>query len=362
MNREPTTPPEPLGEPASPTRNKWLWTLLFLLIAGVSIWAVTSQMKDFSPREFWSYITAANPLWLIAAVLSMFCFILFEGLALRVLIRSFSYPCTVKSSFAYSAGDIYFSAITPSATGGQPASAYFMIKDGIPGAFTAVILLINLVMYTLSILTIGIVCFLLFPGVLADFNLFSKILILVGIVAQIGLTLLFCILLKKGSIIERVGRWCINLLSRLKLLRNRDRAIAKLEKTVEEYCNAATMLRGHRNALIKAYFCNLIQRASQIAVTVFVFFATGGAPAHAFDIFAIQSCTVIGSNFVPIPGAMGISDYLMLDGYIETLGELGAVNLELLSRSLSFYCCILICGIATVVKLQLLKKKKRRLS
>ncbi len=362
MNREPTTPPEQSAEPTAPTRNKWLWTILFVLIAAVSIWAVTSQMKDFSPGEFWHYITTANPLWLLAALLGMLGFILFEGLALRALIRSFSHRCTVKSSFAYSAGDIYFSAITPSATGGQPASAYFMIKDGIPGALTAVILLINLVMYTLALFTIGVISILLFPSLLSDFTPLSQLLIGFGVAAQVVLTLFFCLLLKKGSIIERVGRWGINLLSKLKLVRNRDKAIAKLEKTVEEYCQASSMLRGHRKALIAAYFYNLFQRASQIAVTMFVFLATGGAPTHAFNIFAIQSYTVIGSNFVPIPGAMGVSDYLMLDGYIEQLGEAGAVNLELLSRSLSFYSCILICGIATVVKFQMLKKKQRRLS
>ena len=51
----------------------------------------------------------------------------------------------------YSAADIYFSAITPSATGGQPASALLMVGDGIPTAVTTVVLLLNLAMYNLSI-------------------------------------------------------------------------------------------------------------------------------------------------------------------------------------------------------------------
>ena len=66
--------------------------------------------------------------------------------------RALGYRRSVGQGVLYSAADIYFSAITPSATGGQPASAVLMMRSGIPAAPTAVALLINLVLYTLSIL------------------------------------------------------------------------------------------------------------------------------------------------------------------------------------------------------------------
>ena len=53
---------------------------------------------------------------------------LFEGEALREIVFHMGYPTKHKDAFVYSAADIYFSAITPSASGGQPASAFFMIK------------------------------------------------------------------------------------------------------------------------------------------------------------------------------------------------------------------------------------------
>ena len=70
----------------------------------------------------------------------------------------------------YGGADVYFSAITPSASGGQPASAYFMIRDGIPGYAATVALLINLVMYTLSLLTIGLLCMILKYPLLKNFS------------------------------------------------------------------------------------------------------------------------------------------------------------------------------------------------
>ena len=70
---------------------------------------------------------------ILLASVSMLGFIYFEGEALRVLVRHMGYPAKRSHGFVYSAADVYFSAITPSASGGQPASAYFMLKDGIAG-------------------------------------------------------------------------------------------------------------------------------------------------------------------------------------------------------------------------------------
>ena len=68
------------------------------------------------------------------------------------LSKAFGYKRKFRKALVYSTSDIYFSAITPSATGGQPASAYFMMNDKIPGAVTTIVLLVNLTLYTTSII------------------------------------------------------------------------------------------------------------------------------------------------------------------------------------------------------------------
>ena len=125
-------------------RRKALWAVLFVFIAAGSIWAVFSASKGLSPQEFLQFLKNASPVYLGFSLLSMFGFIFFEGLAVRSLIKAFGYPCSVRESMVYGASDIYFSSITPSATGGQPACAYFMIRNGIPVTMSTVILLMNL--------------------------------------------------------------------------------------------------------------------------------------------------------------------------------------------------------------------------
>lgn len=329
-------------------KKKIFWAVFSVLIAGLSIWAVTSQSKEFSGKNFLAFVKQASPGWFLAAVVCMFGFIFFEGAALLCIVKAFGYPRKGGEGFVYSAADIYFSAITPSATGGQPASAYFMMKDGIPGAVVTVALLVNLVMYTAAILCVGLLCLIFRPVVFLHFNLLSRLLIGIGYVVLLGLGLFFLLLLRRASLLYAICDWCIRLLHKLHLVRHPGRKQEKLKKLVDDFKQCTQMIEGQKGMLVKTFIYNFFQRASQIAVTVMAFLATGGEPQKALDIWITQSFVAIGSNCVPIPGAMGVADYLLLDGFSELMTEAYATNLELLSRSISFYSCIVISGVAVV--------------
>ena len=331
-------------------RSKFVWTVIFFAVAALSVYAVTEQSKSFSLASFVDFIENASLPWLLAALASMLGFIVFEALAILCICNAFGYKIGFGKYFCYSASDIYFSAITPSASGGQPACAYFMINDGIPGTVVTAALITNLAMYALSIIIIGAVSFIICPSSVTHFGTVPQILIYVGIAIQIGLIIFFVMLLKKPAVPKAICAWFIRMLSKIKLLRDPEKALGKLDALTEEYADYSARMVGKKAMIVKVLFFNLLQRASQIAVTMFTFLATGGDPSLASEIFSIQSCVVLGTNCIPVPGAMGVTDYFMLDAFGSIMSEQGAVDLELLSRSLSFYVCVLICGLAVLIK------------
>ena len=339
-------------ENVSKNKKKALWTFVFIAIAALTVWAITAQNKDFSFAEFVKFLSGAKPHWIVAAVLGMLGFIVFEGLALLCICKAFGYKRSVRQGYIYSAGDIYFSAITPSASGGQPASALFMVKDGIPGSFVTVALLINLVMYTFAILAPAAICFIVQPLVFLEFALVSKILIIAGIVTLSLLATVFILLLKKHTLLHGVCDKFLLLLAKLKLVRKLEKKRKKLSDWIESYRECAAAIGGKTAMLVKAYIFNLLQRTSLVMVTVFSFLAGGGAISDAPSVFVRQIMVVLGSNCVPIPGAMGVADYLMLDAFSQIMEDPTAVvNLELLSRTISFYFCVLICGVSLIVRI-----------
>ena len=189
--------------------------------------------------------------------------------------------------FLYAAADVYFSAITPSATGGQPASLYFMKKDGLPFYLSSAALVLNLAMYNAAIVLIGIVCMVLCPGLFLQFNLPCKVLILIGYVALTGLMAGFLLLLRKGDWIKAIGGALILLFHKLHLLRKPDRLIQRLDRLVKNYGECAALFLGDKALLRNAFFYNLAQRACQIAVSSCIFVCIGGNPAGNKGLYPI---------------------------------------------------------------------------
>ena len=88
-----------------------------------------------------------------------------------------------------------------------------------------------------------------------------------------------------------------------------------MEAALKDYANCVELIFHKKRVLWKAFLLNLLQRMSQIMVTLFTFFAIHGDLSKIWELFATQIYVVLGSNCVPIPGAIGVADYLMLSGY-----------------------------------------------
>ena len=296
-------------------KNKALWTCIAIALAALTIWAVFSMSGNMSPAQLIEQLKNARPGWLVLAVFSMLGIIFFEGEAILAIIGPVGYPRSHWRGFIYGSADIYFSAITPSATGGQPASAFFMIQDGVPGAIVTASLILNLVMYTLVILSIGLVCLIARPSFFLRFQLISQILIVFGSFCLAGLSALFFLLLFKQRVLFGVSRRFLRYLHRKNWLKHPEKPLKKLDKAQIEYADCVSIMKGKPWMMVKAFILNLLQRLSQFSVIICMYMATGGSLKMLPDLFATQCYIILGSNCIPVPGGMGVADFLMLDGY-----------------------------------------------
>ena len=331
-------------------KKQLIWSVVFIVIAVLSAWAVTSQSRGFSLETFKEFLHGASLPWLGAAVLSMLLYIYAEGAALNCICASFACGRRRRDGFVYASADIYFSAITPSATGGQPASAYFMILDGIPAATATVTLLVNLCMYTLSIVFIGAFCFIVRPGVYAAFSLVPRLLILLGCAVQLGMVATLCLMLRHDRWVEKMANGIITLLAGMHILRHPDDRRKRMKAHIQRYKADSALVFGRWGMLGKALLLNILQRAAFISVAMLTYRAMGGHGAGMLDIWAVQGFSILGYNTIPIPGAIGVADYMILDGFRQLMDDATAVNLELISRWLSFYSSIIICGITVLFR------------
>ena len=84
-------------------KRKWLWAILTLMIAVLTIWTVFSLCETLSPKGVVMALGMTSPTGLALTLLCMCGFIVFEGLALLCILRHLGYPHGFLQGMLYSA-------------------------------------------------------------------------------------------------------------------------------------------------------------------------------------------------------------------------------------------------------------------
>lgn len=337
-----------------------IWACISLLLAIFTINTVLKQSRTVSMQDLADALSYSKKRYLIPAVISAALYVWFEGLAIRSILKGAGHKCRYRDGLIFSTSDIFFSAITPSATGGQPVSAFFMYRSGISAGVVSAVLVLNIMMYTLSAIILGIFSICVRPDVFWGFGTLSKVLIIAGLAVLIILSLMFLSMLKKGNVVFSMLSRLILFLNRKGLIRKPEPKLARIERISGDYEKCSALIGGNGSIMLYTLLLNLLQRVAQIIVPMLIYLSLGGDRRNSFVIFAKQCLITIGCNFVPIPGAMGISDYLMIDGFTELMGWETAFSTEMISRGITFYICVAVCGLITLIGYLAGRKKNDR--
>ena len=137
---------------------KQLANILFVILLFIlMIVIVSNSTKELNIEDLKEFLKSSDKKYLIIAFGFSILYILFEAISLFVILRKLGYKVKARNAIAYSTSDVYYSAITPSASGGQPASAFYMIRDGVDAGTASFSLVFNLIGYTSAIIIMGLV-------------------------------------------------------------------------------------------------------------------------------------------------------------------------------------------------------------
>lgn len=337
--------------------RKHLFNILFVLVLlGLTVFILIKSNKELSWADVRAFFSNCNPAYIVLAVCGMLVFLLAEAWSLKNIAKKFGYKTKFVSAFAYSSADAYYSALTPSATGGQPASAYYMVKDGIDAGSTTFILVFNLLGYTAAIFVLGVAAFVisLFTSTggwaFLDFSVLSKVFIIVGVVMQVFLIWLFVACLKHPGAVLKTGGALISLLAKLKFSKKPEILREKLSAMVEKYRYCGAQIKKHRNLFLQTLLFNVLQRGAQVAITAFVFKAAK-PQTDMLHVFALQCFVLLGYNSMPLPGGSGVFELLYLNVFstVAFFDKPFLVVAVMVTRVISYYGCLIFSGIFTLV-------------
>ncbi|MFR5072538.1 MAG: lysylphosphatidylglycerol synthase transmembrane domain-containing protein [Bianqueaceae bacterium] len=137
-------------------KKMWVSTLfLVALMAGTFFFL----LRDISWSMLMDTLRKVNPIFIPLGFALMVCFVACEAINIRMILRQVGMRVPFFRCLRYSFVGFYFSSITPSASGGQPAQAYYMNKEGIPVSLSSLTLLVIVAIYQLVMMIYALVCF-----------------------------------------------------------------------------------------------------------------------------------------------------------------------------------------------------------
>ncbi len=303
------------------------------------------EFSDLGQLNWW---------WLLPALACLVLSVSFEAVNLNILCRKVGYKRSIAQSMTFASSDIYFSAITPSATGGQPAAAYYMTKSGVPLSLATAVLMLNVTIYTVGLLVIGAVALILKPQTFLDFDVFQKICVIIGIVFHAILIVACLVCMFSRRVVYFFGDVFYGILAKLRLVKNKEEKIVAFRASVAGYRAAFGIVKEHPWLLPMLLFNGIMQRVILAPITYFVLLAMqplfGGASIpNMMEVIIMQLYCTVGASAMPLPGGMGIAETLF-NSMFSTICD--ADNLRvlamLLSRTFSSYLAIITCGAVTI--------------
>lgn len=288
----------------------------FLILIVITILVLYLSLKN-DYIEIINTIKNMNLLLFLLAIIVFILYIFIKSIIMKVVVNNFKNDYTIKKSFRMGLETNFFHAITPFATGGQPYEIYRLNKDGISVINAANVSIQNFIIYQTALVLLGIFAvtynyiFKLYP----DITLLKNLVLIGFIINFLVIVVLFSITyFKKGN--KVVINFIINILSKLKIIKNKEEKINQFEKYLSDFNDGAKILLKNKKKFIMLILLQLLSLSLLYLVPYFIVKGVG-LNISIINVIVTSAYVMLIGAFVPIPGGTGGLEY----GFISFYGN-----------------------------------------
>ncbi|HPE15859.1 MAG TPA: lysylphosphatidylglycerol synthase transmembrane domain-containing protein [Oscillospiraceae bacterium] len=327
-------------------KTQLLNALFLALVFAVTCYTLFRD-EELGDILFWFRQARGGVLCLALALVPAFIF--GEAATIWYLLRTLRQGVPFRSCAKYSCIGFFFSCITPSASGGQPAQLVEMRRDGVSLPVGSMVLLIITIAYKLVLVTIGMGC-LLFAEDWIETSMGSALpLFYLGLSLNILFITALFFLVFSNRLSSAVILRGAAVLERLHILRPNPAREERLRGAVANYQRAAAFFRGNRKVLAVVFLITFAQRVTLFFTTWVVYRSFGLSGVGLPAVLVLQASISLSVDMLPLPGGIGASEHLFLAVFDHVFGPALVLPAMLLSRGFSFYLLLLISALVTLV-------------
>ena len=309
-------------------------------------------LKDQDLDEVFTALKLASwPILIIAAILG-FSRIVGEAISIYLAVNALNEKVDFMNCMKYSVIGFFFCAITPSASGGQPAQVYYMKKDKLPVSKTSLSLVIITIAYRGTLLLFGFLAFILYQ--IGAFDTLGNVryLFFLGMLINFVIFVSLTLLLYTKKAMAKIGTYLIEILAKLKIIRHKEEKLDRLLSLIIRYHESADFMKKNKMVTIGIFLINLTQRVAMFSVTYMIYLSFGMEGHSLIEIALLQSIVSVCADMLPLPGGVGASEQCYMLVFQNVFTQSLLIPSMLLFRGISFYLLVVISAI-TLIALKL---------
>ena len=223
---------------------------------------------------------------------------------------------------------------------------YYMVRDGFGAAHSSFSLLATAAVYQMTVLVYGCVMVGANLSFVMGQGRIMRLLLTFGVLVNGFCSGLILLIILNGLLAEKTMLCIVGGLSRAGIIKNRKRAVQKVEGLIDEYSRGGAYLRQYPLVVVRMFIHGAVQLTALYLVPYWACRALG-LSVQIKDVLALQAILSLAVTAVPLPGSVGASEGSFLALYRTLLGTGQSFSVMLLSRGISFYAMLCISGLVT---------------
>lgn len=337
-------------------KKKTILNGLFLaLVFGLTLYGVFHG-QDLGALA--SYMKQANLSYWGMGIICVVLFIGSESIIIHYMMRHLGQKLKLTHCFLYSFVGFFFSCITPSATGGQPAQIYYMRKDRVRISTATLVLMIVTIAYKLVLVVLGLGVLLFRPAKVMQYlePVMGWMYLGIGLnVICVGAMLL---LVFHPSMARSLAELGVGILSRLHIVKHPKRWLERTEHAMNQYHDVASYFKENKRIVVNVFLITVLQRFLLFFVTYLTCCSFGVQKADGGTIVLLQGMISVAVDMLPLPGGMGISESLFAKIF-KPICLSATLPAMIVSRGLAYYTQLILSAVMTIVAHLVITKGER---
>lgn len=333
-------------------KNRWSFLLTVVLFGCVvyALWTISNTLSEGNTTTIYELFSVVEWRYILIALAVMLFMMLCDVLKYGILTRQNGCKLSFGKQAELALTGKYYSAITPSATGGQPMQIYYMYRQGISGAQSSAIVLMNYAFQMFSSAIVAAVIMISCMGYLSAIgNVAVQKTILISGWVGFGINACAPVFITIIIIKPAFLKWLVNLglvlLHKIHLLKNIDERREKIYKGIDDFAICSKFIFAHPFKFIQLVLLGCVEPLTHCLYSYLVLLAFCGnsienSPELLFTVSALAVYASYAVVYIPTPGNAGAYETIFMLAFASISGDV-MFWLAIISRFFDYYVYII---------------------